>query len=142
MQLLIGLLLIVNLVLIFFIVRHCSKRPAVVTEKQPVVEEARPLQIEVLNGCGVSGIAAQFTDYLRAKGFDVVKTDNYESFNIRRTVVIDRRGVLRNGVRVARALGLGEERVLQEANEAYLLDASLILGSDYRQLECWQEIEN
>ncbi|MEJ2627894.1 MAG: hypothetical protein P8078_05005, partial [bacterium] len=27
-------------------------------------------------------MAAEFTEYLRRQGFDVVKTDNYESFNV------------------------------------------------------------
>jgi len=138
---LIGLLLVVDLVLVFFIVRQCSK-PPVVVEKKPVKEgKVRVLQIEVLNGCGVPGAAAKFTDYLRAKGFDVVKTDNYESFNVLKTVVIDRRGSPKNGARIAEALGLGEERVLQEVNEAYLIDATVVLGRDFRQLKCWQIME-
>ena len=136
----IGLLILVDVLLVFFIIRQCS-RPAVEVVEEPVEEPLRPLQIEILNGCGVSGIAAQLTDYLRAQGFDVVKTDNYETFNVNRTVVIDRRGVLKNGVRIAEAMGLGEDRVLQEVNEAYLIDATVILGRDFRQLPCWQTME-
>ncbi len=138
---LIGLVLVVDLVLVFFIIRQCSK-PVHIEEGITVREETRVLQIEILNGCGVSGIANQFTDFLRAKGFDVVKTDNYESFNVLKTVVIDRRGNKKNSVRIAEALGFGEERVLQEVNEAYLIDATVILGKDYRQLESWQSMEN
>lgn len=139
---LIGLVLVVDLVLIYFVARQCSKPAVVVEEPTTPVEETRILQIEVLNGCGVSGIANEYTDYLRGKGFDVVKTDNYESFNVLRTVVIDRRGNIKNGVRIAEALGLGEDRVLQEVNEAYLIDATVILGKDYRQLEAWQLMED
>lgn len=136
----IGLLIVVDVVLVFFIIRQCS-RPAVEVVEETVQEPVRPLQIEILNGCGVSGIAAQFTDHLRAQGFDVVKTDNYESFNVQRTVVIDRRGAVENSVRIAEALGLGADRVLQEVNEAYLIDATVILGKDFRQLPCWQTME-
>ena len=138
---LVGLLLVVDLVLVFFIVRHCSKPPVVVEKRSVKEEKVRVLQIEVLNGCGVPGVAAKFTDYLRTKGFDVVKTDNYESFNVLKTVVIDRRGSLKNGARIAEALGLGKERVLQEVNEAYLIDATVVLGRDFRQLKCWQIME-
>ena len=108
----------------------------------PVTETSDPLQIEVLNGCGVTGVASQFTDYLRSKGFDVVRIENYESFNVLKTVVIDRRGIIKNGVKIAKALGLNEGRVLQEVNEAYLIDASVILGKDYRQLTSWQMMGN
>jgi len=143
---LIILFLLFDLVLVFYIVKQCSK-PKGVPEKSVVSEESKILQIEVLNGCGVPGIANQFTDYLRMKGFDVVKTANYEeelnvpNFNVLTTVVIDRRGRLENGIRIAEALGLGRERVLQEVNEAYLIDASVILGKDYAQLESWQRME-
>jgi len=140
MKSLIALLLLVDGVLVFFIVKQCSRPPVEIAE-EPEPEIVRPLQIEVLNGCGVPGIAAGFTDYLRAQGFDVVKTDNYESFGIQRTVVIDRKGSLPNSVRVAEALGLEEGRVLQEVNEAYLIDATVILGRDFRQLPCWQAME-
>ncbi len=138
---LIGLVLVIDVVLVVFIVRQCSKPTS--TQGPPLVkEETRVLQIEVLNGCGISGIANEFTDFLIANGFDVIKTDNYESFNVLRTVVIDRRGNLQNSQRIADALGLQPGRVLQEVNEAYLLDATVILGKDYRQLVPWQQLEN
>lgn len=138
---LIFLVLVVDLVLIFFVVRQCSK-PAVLVEEPKPPEEPRILQIEVLNGCGVSGVANAFTDFFRTQGFDVVRAENYESFNVLRTVVIDRRGDMKNVVRIAEALGLGEERVLQEVNEAYLIDASVIIGKDFRRLPAWLQMEN
>lgn len=140
-QFLIVMVLVVDLVLVFFVIRQCSKPVAIVEEKEPPQEE-RILQVEVLNGCGVSGVANKFTDHLRASGFDVVKTDNYESFNVLRTVVIDRRGNMENATRVAESMGLSEERVLQEVHEAYLIDATVILGKDFRQLAVWRLMEN
>ncbi len=106
-----------------------------------------PLQMEVLNGCGTAGIAAQFTDFLRENGFDVVKTDNYTEmgqikFNIEKTVLIDRRGD-KNRIRpIADALGLPAHRILSQPNEAWLLDATLILGMDYSVLSSWQNMEH
>jgi hypothetical protein len=38
------------------------------------------IQVEVLNGCGVTGVADRFTDFLRSEKFDVVKTDNYVTY--------------------------------------------------------------
>ncbi len=110
-------------------------------EKKKVVDSA-PLQIEVLNGCGVSGIAAEFTEYLRQQGFDVVKTDNYESFNILETVIIDRRGRTEKIKKIAKSLGLNNSRILKEVNEAYLIDATVILGKDYRQISSWNKMEH
>lgn len=137
-RILIGFFGLINVVLIYFIVKQCATPP--VTEEE-VAEETRILQIEVLNGCGVPGIATRFTEYLRTRGFDVVKTENYESFNILKTVVIDRKGPVKNAQRIADALGLSYSRVLQEVNEVYLIDASIILGKDFRSLSSWREME-
>ncbi len=49
------------------------------TEKQ---KASSIVQLEVLNGCGTSGIADKFTDYLRKQNFDVVQIGNYISFDI------------------------------------------------------------
>jgi hypothetical protein len=139
MKLLITLFILIDLVLIVFIIRQCSEPPV---EEIVIEEEPKILQIEVLNGCGVSGIAAKYTDYLRQEGFDVVKTENYETFNVLKTVVIDRKGSIQNGLRITSSLGLEEDRVLQEINEAYLIDATVILGKDYRQLGPWSKMEH
>ncbi|MEX2364030.1 MAG: LytR C-terminal domain-containing protein, partial [Balneolaceae bacterium] len=59
------------------------------------------IQIEVLNGCGISGIANSYTGILRTNGFDVVETGNFETFDIQETIVISRSGVMDNAYRVA-----------------------------------------
>ncbi len=116
---------------------------AVQEKKKPVkAVDSAPLQIEVLNGCGVSGIAAEFTEFLRQEGFDVVKTENYESFNVLETVIIDRRGRSERIKEIARSLGLDTSRILKEINEAYLIDATIILGKDYRQIASWKKMEH
>ena len=135
------LFVLANCALIFFAVRRCSA-PVVELPEEEVVEEPRILQVEVLNGCGVSGVADKYTEFLRMKGFDIVRSDNYESFNVLKTVVIDRRGDVKNAIQIAQSLGLSEERVLQEVNEAYLIDASIIIGKDFRQLTSWKEMGN
>jgi hypothetical protein len=148
---LIGLVLIANGVLIFYMVRHCAGPSTEMITEEPAEPEPpvyRQLQIEVLNGCGVSGVANRFTDFLRSKTFDVVKTDNYEeepgraNFNVIETVVIDRRGKKNNAMRVIKALGIGESRLLEEVNEAYLIDATVIIGKDYRTVPAWNQMEN
>ena len=92
------------------------------------------IQVEVRNGAGVDHLAAQTTHYLRNQGFDVVDVGNYASFNQERSVVIDRVGDLEAARKVAEALGLSADRVRQEIRRQYYLDASVIIGHDYKQL--------
>ena len=141
LKILIVLFCIVDLVLVFFAVRQCSSPEDEVVHTEIQKNEERILQIEILNGCGVDGVADIFTRYLRKKALDVVKTDNYESYNVLRTVVIERQGNMENGIQIAKALGLGEDRVLQEVNATYLIDATIIIGKDFRQLSTWKEME-
>ena len=93
------------------------------------------IQSEVLNGCGVPGLATQFTSKLRENGFDVVESGNFETFDIRKTLVIDRSGNLDNALKVAHALGVHEDQVMQEISPDYYLDASVVIGSDYENLK-------
>lgn len=92
------------------------------------------IQLEVLNGCGVAGLANDFTSVLRKNGFDVVETGNFDNFNMEQTLVISRTHNTENARRVARALGISEENVIVEASDDFYLDATVVIGSDYQSL--------
>lgn len=92
------------------------------------------IQIEVLNGCGVDGIANAYTGLLRANGFDVVETGNFETFDLQETIIISRSGVMDNAYRVANALGVSEQNVIRESSPDFYLDVSVIIGHDFEQL--------
>ena len=93
------------------------------------------IQLEVLNGCGVPGLANNFTSTLRKNGFDVVETGNFKNFDMQNTVVIARNYNSENAKRVADALGISSENVFIEASEDFYLDATVVIGSDYESLK-------
>ncbi len=93
------------------------------------------IQVEVRNGCGVDHLAARTTQFLRDRGFDVVEVGDHSSFDVQRSMVIDRVGDLETAKRVAAALNIPEERVIQEIRPSLYLDASVIIGHDYERLE-------
>jgi hypothetical protein len=90
------------------------------------------IQVEVLNGCGVAGVGDGFTDILRAKGIDVVKTGNYRSFDIDNTFLIDRMGKIETANRVADSLNLDKRFIITEKNKSYFLDLTIVIGKDYK----------
>lgn len=92
------------------------------------------IQIEVLNGCGVDGIANAYTGLLRKNGFDVVETGNFETFDLQETIIISRSGVMANAYRVANALGVSEDNVIRESSPDFYLDVSVIIGHDFEKL--------
>jgi hypothetical protein len=104
------------------------------SEIDKLAKHKKNMQIEVLNGCGVDGVADMFTDSLRKKNIDVVNTGNYRSYNIDNSIVIDRTGNIINAEYVAEVIGIDSRQVIQQKNKNYFLDVTLIIGKDYKQL--------
>ena len=38
------------------------------------------IRIEILNGCGISGLADKYTNFFRENGYDVIQSKNAENF--------------------------------------------------------------
>lgn len=132
-----GLLLVVMLYAL--VTRTLLPRVDPVREENPAGLVGAIIQVEVRNGCGVSGLAARATRYLRDHGFDVVEVGDHASFDEPYSRVVDRVGDLEAARKVARVLGIPEERVTQELRPELYLDASIILGKDYATLEPFGE---
>ena len=94
----------------------------------------RIIELEVLNGCGISGLAQQFTDYLRDSHVDVVRTENADNFHYDKTLVILRRDGFEKAEQVARLLDLSPResvRVMVKPDASLLTDITVVIGSDY-----------
>lgn len=126
----------VLLLLLLFALGTRLLYPRIVNER--VVEDpaliSNVIQMEVLNGVGVSGLANQFTGTLRQFGFDVVETGNFDHFDVPNTLVISRNGQVENAKRVARAIGIDERFILREESPEFYLDVTLIIGNDFENL--------
>ncbi len=115
-------------------VRLLAPRVDPVREANPAHLVGDIIQLEVRNGCGVDGVAARTTRYLRRRGFDVVEVGDYTSFDVPHSLVIDRVGDLEAARKVAAVLGIPADRVRQQIRPELFLDASVIIGKDYAQL--------
>jgi hypothetical protein len=91
---------------------------------------ASRVSVEVLNGAGVAGAAALVTEALRDAGYDVKTFGNAPSFGYEQTLVIDRSE--RPGA--ARSVGdvLGVTEIVSEPQPELYLDATIILGADWK----------
>lgn len=94
-------------------------------------EASEIIQVDVLNGCGVGGVADRFTDFLRAQNVDVVGIKNYISFDVDETMVVDRTGNEANAKKIANLLGIKNENIITQLNKDYFIDVSIIVGRDY-----------
>lgn len=132
--LLAGLGVVVLVLLYAFVARSFVPPPDPTRTENPAELVGTIIQVEVRNGCGVPGLAEDMTHFLRQQGFDVVEVGNYHTFDQERTIVVDRVGDLASAQKVAAALGLAEDRVVQEIRQDYFLDASVVIGKDYASL--------
>ena len=136
----IGVVGLAVVVLLYSLVtRSVLPRTDAIREANPGQLVGNILQVEVRNGCGVSGLAATATLFLRERGFDVVEVGDHSRFDVTQSVVIDRVGDLDAARKVAAALGIDPEQVQQEIRPDLYLDATVILGSDYTALRPFAE---
>lgn len=89
-------------------------------------------QIQVLNGSGRAGQAEVFRTYLTERGFDVIETGNARSWNYDHSFVLARTASDTIARHLANALGT--ERIVHLQHPASLVEATVIIGKDYKEL--------
>ncbi len=87
-----------------------------------------PVVVEVLNGCGQSGIAEKVASHLRGCGFDVMYVGNADDFGFTETLVVDRIGDRDKARAVAAALGRAP--VVYQMSSAFFVEVTVVLGDD------------
>ena len=100
----------------------------------PSFTASRDVKVEVLNGCGVDGMARMVGNQLRATGFDVMTLDNADRFDYPESIVIERLRRPNDADRVAEALGIGN-RIQQIVPDPFRIESvTVIIGRDYRRI--------
>ena len=104
------------------------------------IYEANPIldiEVEILNGCGESGIAARFSEFLRDKRVDVVRSENADNFDYTKTVLIQRNENTSGLKYVADALKFdmkNSARVMTAIDSNSDVDITLVIGKDFRSI--------
>ena len=104
------------------------------------------IEVEVLNGCGVPYLAAQTTDYLRSKHFDVVFSGNARNQQYQHTLIILRNEKVESFIKIANSFDIDYTDITHiqvTPDESLCLDVTVILGADYRKFaELIEHISN
>jgi hypothetical protein len=113
----------------------CSPEPAPPENFKPNTG-----QIQVLNGSGRPGQADVFRTHLIERGFDVIEFGNARSWNYDHTLVLAR--TLSDTIARDLARVLGTRRVVHLQHPASLVEATVIIGKDYKELmRTWSQTE-
>ena len=119
-----GVAIVVGLLLWQFISRMWVKPPVSSTvERNDMLVRA---------GSGSAGVARTFTDFLRARKFDVVEMTNFKTQDVPYTYVIDRVSDSVSAQKVAYALGISYSRIILEVDTNAFVDAAVVIGKDFK----------
>lgn len=100
------------------------------------------VRLQILNGCGVTGLASRLADGL--SGFEdsdleiqVVDTDNFEISKVRQSFVISRLEDNSVATKLAAKMGLPTEDIRNQPleNNYRQVSATLVIGEDWESLE-------
>lgn len=97
-----------------------------------LVKAGEHIQLTVMNGSGADGVARSFTDYLRARKFDVIEMTNFPKQDIAMTYIVDKVNDPVAAKKVAYALGISDERIVTELDSNAFVDAAVIIGKDFK----------
>jgi hypothetical protein len=107
---------------------------------KPRYHSSRDVKVEVLNGCGINGLARIVGNRLRSTGFDVMTLDNADRFDYPESIVIDRLGSPDEADRVAEALGISN-RIQQIVPDPFRIESvTVIIGKDYSRIGLDQKV--
>tara|TARA_B110000116_G_C16763617_1_gene549709 strand:+ start:526 stop:975 length:450 start_codon:yes stop_codon:yes gene_type:complete len=99
------------------------------------------IETEILNGCGESGVANLFTNFLRFHNYDIIEIKNADNFNYEKTYIkINNESNLLLAKELVNLLAVDEENILIDKN--LIWELSVIIGKDYKKLESFNEIKN
>ena len=96
------------------------------------------IEVEILNGSGISDLASITTDYLRSKHFDVVYYGNADSQSYEHTLIIQRNEKYHSLKLIGEAFDMDfkdKNYVILSPDESLCLDVTIILGKDYTSKE-------
>ncbi|ROL58120.1 LytR family transcriptional regulator [Bacteroidetes/Chlorobi group bacterium ChocPot_Mid] len=139
----ISLISLLSLLILVFIISMIFKFvSANKSEKMPdnqigKLNNNEMIQISVLNGCGVKGLASKVRDYLRDKGFDVVDVGNYNQ-QTKFSFVIDWIGDTLSAKKLANAIGVPESKIIHDIDSSLYLRGSIVIGSDFKNLKAFK----
>ena len=94
-------------------------------------DESLTVNVEILNGTSVNGMASRTAQIYRNYGFRISSVKNAERDDYERTVVLDRRGNTEAARRVAELIRCEQIHSGVDDNRDETVDVTIILGKDF-----------
>jgi hypothetical protein len=99
------------------------------------------INVEILNGCGVTSLATKYKKFLKKNGFDVRDTDDADHYDYEFTQIIIRSDDIEQSKEIASILGVWPEFITQKPGSDILIDITIIIGKDYMNSPAYNDIK-
>ncbi|MFP4546757.1 MAG: LytR C-terminal domain-containing protein [Fidelibacterota bacterium] len=125
--------------------RFSSNPEKIDLSRQTIVNEMPKygnICIEVLNGCGIPGMAGKYTEYLRRRGFDVIYTGNADQMNYPETFVFANDTSDTKLTPLLNAMNFTKKRIEFNSAMDTHINYQIILGKDCDHIPVFETIKN
>ncbi|OUX31526.1 MAG: hypothetical protein CBE24_05090 [bacterium TMED264] len=108
--------------------------PKMLAKELYSVDPIKNIKVEILNGCGIKGIAAKTSEFLRSEHrIDVIRSDNADKYDYSKTIIIGRNENLDKILSVSKAFNISinnSKHIRHVPDETLGVDVTIILGKD------------
>ena len=103
----------------------------------------KKIQLEILNGCGDSGVAKKLSSVLKKSKYDIVNSGNYMergkiNWNVEETKIISQTHNPQKARDLADLMGILYSNVEEFENPSPIADITIVIGKDYKTLAIFQ----
>jgi len=96
------------------------------------------IQVSIENGCGKSGIAKLYTNFLRKNGYDIIDYKNADNFDYKNTkLIFHKRDYSAYSNEIIELLKINPNHVSYNYNENTYYQITLIIGEDYNKIDSY-----
>ena len=111
-----------------------------ITKSKYEEKTGHKITVEIHNGCGMPKLANLYTEFLRSEGFDVIDSRNADNFEYKKTQILHHQGDKARALSLSKKMAVDEALITDKKSRYLIHDLTLILGSDYRELNSWENV--
>ena len=114
---------------------------SLISKTKTEIKTGDKIQIQIQNGCGLSGIAKVYTKFLRTSGYDVLEYTNANHFNFENTqLIVHKKDTIGFVNEMVQILKIKPDFITYNHNNNFIYEMTVIIGHDYNNLDSYNEV--
>ena len=114
---------------------------SLISKTKTEIKTGDKIQIQIQNGCGLSGIAKVYTKFLRTSGYDVLEYANANHFNFENTqLMVHKKDTIGFVNEMVQILKIKPDFITYNYNNNFIYEMTVIIGHDYNNLDSYNEV--